>query len=122
MSPGGFHMDVDLSDVQGDEKAVTERRAKAFEAAFHHAASDPEMRLKMIFGETYRAYQDLLFDLTQKLAKESAETRALARKCVADPGIIHRWVRDEKISEVQQRLLEAAYPEAEEQKCLPQPE
>lgn len=123
MPPGGFHMEVDLSDLgEDDQKEVTSRRAAAFEAALRHGASDPAMRLQMIFGEAYRAYQNVLFDLTQKLAKESAQTRALAKGCLANPGLILGWVRDAKIADTQQRLLEESFPESEELKCLPAPE
>lgn len=128
MPPGGFHMEVDMSDIDGDKEAVKDRRASAFEIAFRHAAEDSAFRLQMIFGETYRAYQDVLFELTRKLAKESAVTRDLARRCLADPSIIHSWVRDAEVADMQQMLLAEAYPEAdkltesEEQKCLPTPE
>ena len=101
---GGYHMRVDLPQDATDQE-VTEIRAEGFRQALTHAATDAEFRLRMVMGETYSEYQELLRRLQAKLAAESEAVQLLAIKYAARPDLLAAPIRDPTVAHVQQVIL-----------------
>jgi hypothetical protein len=99
-----FHLSADLPANPEERTAVM---AKGFEMALTHAATDPELRLRMILGEACCKLNDVVSWLRLELEKEKAEVREMARKFDRQPELLARKVA-EPIASVQQRLLHSA--------------
>lgn len=101
---GGYHMRADLPPDATDQE-VTEIRAEAFRHALMHAATDTEMRLRMIMGETFQDYQNLLDRLRAKLSIEPQAVRDLAMKFAGRPDLLAKPIRDPTVAHVQHVIL-----------------
>lgn len=101
---GGYHMRAEFpEDATRQEKK--EIVATAYEHAFEHARTDPEMRLRMIMGEAYRKYAEAIRYIQTELAKEPEAVRLLANKFAGRPDLIAKPIRDATVAHTHQVLL-----------------
>ncbi len=98
-----FHLKAELPP-DATAREVTEIRAKAFQAALNHAATDPAITLKMLVGAAGNEYRTTTWMLAHKICKAGPEVIALARKLAAEPGVIGSH----------QKVLEDAMPQVDE--------
>ncbi len=69
-----FHLKADIPP-DATPQETTDIRAAAFKTALMHAATDDAMRAKMILGEAFGRYVELIAWLERELARESDATR-----------------------------------------------
>ncbi len=98
-----FHLKADLP-ADASDREVTDIRAKAFQTALMHAATDPMITLKMLVGAAGHEYQSAVWMLAHKIAKAGPAMIALARKLAAEPGAL----------DPHHKVLEDAMPQLDE--------
>lgn len=90
-------------------------------------SADPEMRLRMILGEAYQKYADLIRWIGAELEKDERKApglEALARKFASDPmKPLLRGIsgRDGLVVAIQQGMLEDAVRELRNEHDQPEP-
>jgi hypothetical protein len=102
------------ADIPGrGEPGHVDKIAEVFQAGLSMASSSPSVRLKMILGEAYQKYGNLLYWLAEEIVKDDDKAPGLiqaAQQYARDPSILRRSVttRFRDITDAQQRLLEDA--------------
>ena len=80
--------------------------------ALMHAAKDPQMRAKMILGEAFSRYIELIRWLERELSKESPEVNKMVIGFAQ--GTPLPWVGNkESVGEVQRRIAEDWFREVD---------
>src|SRR5215472_4433929 len=99
-----FHLSAELPGGDENREKRVEIMAEGLKTALTYGATNPEIRLRMLMGEAFAKWTDLLKWFREELSKESPEVQELANRSIAGDSPLLLG-RGDKVLDAQLRFL-----------------